>query len=435
MSILIETNIGDIVVDLFVDKAPKTCINFIKLCKMKYYHFCTFFNVQKDYIAVTGDPTNTGSGGDTLDHLLDATKPKYMNDEVHPDLQKHSMKGIVATANPGPNLNDSQFYFTLTDKELPYLDNKHTIFGQVAEGLDVLDKLNKSYCDKAGKPYQAIYIKHTHVLDDPYPDPEGLVVPPASPTIPPAGLALDLAMDKEIKKKTEEEIKQETQAHEAKTRATVLWMLDDIPDADIKPPDNVLFVCKLNPVTQEEDLELIFAKYGQIRSCNIVRDKQSGDSLQYAFIEYETRQNCEEAYFHMQNALIDARRIHVDFSQSVAKEWVGYKRKQLADMAKKMVSDEIENKGGENYRIKQKERKDNRFGLVIDDLKLGRDKHEKQQQQPQQKPPQQQQPQAQQQDRQGHHHHSRKKSSSSNSSSSRERRRSNSREKHYHRKK
>merc|ERR1711981_901729 len=89
---------------------------------------------------------------------------------------------------------------------------------------------------------------------------------------------------------------------------------------------NVLFVCKLNPVTQDEDLEIIFSRFGEIKSCDIIRDHKSGDSLQYAFIEFEKIEECEKAYLKMDNVLIDERRIHVDFSQSVAKQWLRWKK-------------------------------------------------------------------------------------------------------------
>lgn len=111
---------------------------------------------------------------------------------------------------------------------------------------------------------------------------------------------------------------------EAKARATILEMVGDIPDADIAPPENVLFVCKLNPVTTDDDLEIIFSRFGKIKSCEVIRDRKSGDSLQYAFIEFENQKSCEDAYFKMANVLIDDRRIHVDFSQSVSKvKWLG----------------------------------------------------------------------------------------------------------------
>jgi peptidyl-prolyl cis-trans isomerase-like 4 len=108
---------------------------------------------------------------------------------------------------------------------------------------------------------------------------------------------------------------------ETKTRAKLLEIIGDLPDADMKPPENVLFVCKLNPVTSDEDLELIFSRFGKINSCEVIRDSKTGDSLCYAFIEFDQEKDCESAYFKMDNVLIDDRRIHVDFSQSVSKVW------------------------------------------------------------------------------------------------------------------
>jgi peptidyl-prolyl cis-trans isomerase-like 4 len=98
--------------------------------------------------------------------------------------------------------------------------------------------------------------------------------------------------------------------------------------ADIKPPENVLFVCKLNPITNDEDLETIFSRFGDILSCEIVRDKKTSESLCYAFIEYDNEEDAEQAYLKMDNVLIDDRRIHVDFSQSVAKAKWEYDKKQ-----------------------------------------------------------------------------------------------------------
>jgi hypothetical protein len=71
-------------------------------------------------------------------------------------------------------------------------------------------------------------------------------------------------------------------------------MIGDIPFAAVRPPENILFVCKLNPVTQDEDLELIFSRFGKILSCEVVRDKKSGDSLQYAFIEFAEQDSAEQ---------------------------------------------------------------------------------------------------------------------------------------------
>ena len=114
--------------------------------------------------------------------------------------------------------------------------------------------------------------------------------------------------------KSEEEIRVILEERETQKRAKVLEIIGDIPDADIS---------KLNPVTSDEDLEMIFSRFGPIRSCEVIRDQKTGDSLCYAFIEFENEEDCENAFFKMDNVLIDDRRIHVDFSQSVSKIWKG----------------------------------------------------------------------------------------------------------------
>lgn len=123
-----------------------------------------------------------------------------------------------------------------------------------------------------------------------------------------------------------EEIEQQVRKREAHNRAVVLEMIGDLPEAEVKPPSNMLFVCKLNPVTTEEDLEIIFSRFGTVTSCDIIRDWKTGDSLCYAFIGFDNDAASEEAYFKMNNVLIDDRRIKVDFSQSVYHLWKQYRR-------------------------------------------------------------------------------------------------------------
>ena len=194
------------------------------------------------------------------------------------------------------------------------------------EGLDVLEKINESFVDDSGRPLQDIRIRHTIILDDPIPDPPGLEIPDKSPLPTPAQLATvriadDENLDEEIDQEALEKLRRE---RDARAQALTLEMLGDLPFAEVKPPENILFVCKLNPVTSDEDLNLIFSRFGKIISCEIVRDRRTGDSLQYAFIEFDRQQDCEQAYFKMQDVLIDDHRIHVDFSQSASKiagEW------------------------------------------------------------------------------------------------------------------
>ena len=218
-------------------------------------------------------------------------------------------------------VSGSQFFITLGD-ELDSLDGKYTIFGRVAEGFDTLEKINDAYCDDKGRPYRDIRIKHTIVLEDPFPDLPGLEEPPESPVPSKAQLAtvrLGEEEEDEAVGKTEEELERLRREKEARANALTLEIIGDLPFAEVTAPENILFVAKLNPATQDEDLELIFSRFGKILSCEIIRDKQTGDSLQYAFIEFEKREACEMAYFKMQDVLIDDKRIKVDFSQSTSK--------------------------------------------------------------------------------------------------------------------
>ncbi|XP_039170891.1 peptidyl-prolyl cis-trans isomerase CYP59 isoform X2 [Eucalyptus grandis] len=225
------------------------------------------------------------------------------------------------------------FYFTLRD-DLDYLNGKHTVFGEVAEGLETFTRINEAYVDEKGRPYKNIRIRHTYILDDPFDDPPQLaeLIPDASPEGKPKDEAFDdvrleddwVPMDEQL---GPAQLEEAIRAKEAHSRAVVLESIGDIPDAEIKPPDNVLFVCKLNPVTEDEDLRTIFSRFGSVVSADVIRDFKTGDSLCYAFIEFENKDSYEQAYFKMDNALIDDGRIKVDFSQSVAKLWSQFKRK------------------------------------------------------------------------------------------------------------
>jgi cyclophilin family peptidyl-prolyl cis-trans isomerase len=134
---------GDIVVELFADKAPKTVNNFVFLARDGFYDGVTFHRVIPDFMAQGGDPTGTGKGG-----------PGYkFADEFHPDL-KHSKPGILSMANAGRNTNGSQFFITLAPT--PWLDGKHAVFGQVVKGIDVLRSIAVRDPDKARTPGDAI---------------------------------------------------------------------------------------------------------------------------------------------------------------------------------------------------------------------------------------------------------------------------------------
>ncbi|MCP4140828.1 MAG: peptidylprolyl isomerase [Chloroflexi bacterium] len=125
----IATDKGDMVLELFADKTPKTVNNFIFLSREGFYDGVVFHRVIPDFMAQGGDPTGTGRGG-----------PGYrFEDEFHAEL-KHSKPGILSMANAGPGTNGSQFF--ITHVPTPHLDNRHSVFGQVTEGIDVLMAVN-----------------------------------------------------------------------------------------------------------------------------------------------------------------------------------------------------------------------------------------------------------------------------------------------------
>lgn len=126
----ITTNRGAIKLQLFADKTPKTVENFVKLANKGFYNGLKFHRVIADFMIQTGCPEGTGRGG-----------PGYrFNDEFHPDL-KHDGPGVLSMANAGPNTNGSQFF--ITHVACPHLDNKHSVFGRVIEGQDVVNAIRQ----------------------------------------------------------------------------------------------------------------------------------------------------------------------------------------------------------------------------------------------------------------------------------------------------
>lgn len=120
-----KTEVGDFVIELYADKVPNTVNNFVFLARDGFYDGVTFHRVIKGFMAQGGDPTGRGTGG-----------PGYkFKDEFHPGL-RHNTPGILSMANAGPNTNGSQFF--ITHGPTPHLDNRHSVFGKVTQGLEVV---------------------------------------------------------------------------------------------------------------------------------------------------------------------------------------------------------------------------------------------------------------------------------------------------------
>ena len=141
-TVVLETNQGNIELKLRDDLVPKTCENFTKLIQKSYYNGLIFHRVIKGFMIQGGDPTGTGMGGESI-------WGKPFEDEVTPVL-KFDGPGILAMANAGPNTNGSQFFITCA--ATPWLNMRHTIFGEVVTGLDVMQKIENTPVGAQDKP-------------------------------------------------------------------------------------------------------------------------------------------------------------------------------------------------------------------------------------------------------------------------------------------
>ncbi len=162
-----HTSMGKFTVELFEDKAPKTVANFVALAtgtqdwidpktgevkkNTPFYNGLTFHRVIKDFMIQGGCPIGNGTGG-----------PGYtFADEFHPDL-KHDGPGILSMANAGPNTNGSQFF--ITHRATPWLDGKHSVFGKVTEGMEVVDAIANTPTDHRDRPITPVIIEKIEII-------------------------------------------------------------------------------------------------------------------------------------------------------------------------------------------------------------------------------------------------------------------------------
>ena len=182
---VMHTNMGDIHIKLFADKAPKTVKNFVTHAKNGYYDGLIFHRVINDFMIQGGDPTGTGMGGESI-------YGSSFEDEFDPSL--HNLRGALSMANAGPNTNGSQFFIvqakTVPDNMIdqmrsmpdsfpedivdfyeknggtPWLDFRHTVFGQVFEGMDTVDKIAETEVGAADKPIEDVIINSIEIKEN-----------------------------------------------------------------------------------------------------------------------------------------------------------------------------------------------------------------------------------------------------------------------------
>lgn len=150
----IKTNHGDIKVELFADKAPNMTKNFTELAKKGYYDGVIFHRIINDFMIQGGDPTGTGRGGESY-------QGGKMADEFAEGLTHE--RGVLSMANAGPNTNGSQFFIVTKKEGTSWLDGKHSIFGKVIEGMDVIDEIEAVETDSNDKPLEDVVMEKVTV--------------------------------------------------------------------------------------------------------------------------------------------------------------------------------------------------------------------------------------------------------------------------------
>ena len=179
--VIMNTNKGAIKLELYPEIAPKTVENFIGLAKENYYDGVIFHRVISDFMIQGGDPTGTGMGGERI-------WEEQFEDEFSPYLV--NLRGALSMANSGPNTNGSQFFIVTASQVpgqmigqmegagypaevieayknggTPWLDNKHTVFGHVIDGMDVVDEIDKTDTNHADKPLEDVVIESIDILE------------------------------------------------------------------------------------------------------------------------------------------------------------------------------------------------------------------------------------------------------------------------------
>lgn len=178
---IMKTNRGAVTINLFPELAPKTVENFIGLAKDNYYNGIIFHRVISDFMIQGGDPTGTGMGGESI-------WEEQFEDEFSPYL--FNLRGALSMANSGPNTNGSQFFIVTATQVpgqmigqmeaagypvevieayknggTPWLDNKHTVFGHVVEGMDIVDEIDKTETNYADKPVEDVVIESIEIIE------------------------------------------------------------------------------------------------------------------------------------------------------------------------------------------------------------------------------------------------------------------------------
>lgn len=293
MSVLIETTQGNLVLDLKWKTQSLQSVNFLRLCQLNQYYLAPFYDLVKDVSVTSGnseypDRSPNYSANEFIDMSV---YDKRVGKEPYVPFDNSDLSGIgLVSFVKVDNSIGSEFTISLTES------TDSTAFGKVVEGFSLLHNLNIGLVSD-------IRIVATHILYDPFPKllEVNLKKKPFVPT--PSQL---------------ERIKpEENNTSESTLQALALELIGDLPDYNIKPSPKVLFVARLNKLTTQDSLKIIFSRFGQVDQCNIIVEEKK--KTNYGFIEFDTKDSAEKAYstLNKQPCFIDGNEVYIDFSQSV----------------------------------------------------------------------------------------------------------------------
>lgn len=321
MSVLLETSIGNLVIDVTFQSTPLLAYNFLKLSKLNHFFFAPFYDIVRNKSISSGNSEFPAAFGnrpissyvDVSDfdaNLTGITRrlPAQADDKTY----DHAV-GLVSfdcEYDQDELYVKSQFSISLA----PQFDAKNSgsvPFGKVVEGFEVLQTINNSNLDPESlRLINDVRILQTHIIYDPFPDPPGLHAATKDNTYP-SRKQLDNMRIPEFEGLDNGELEVSTY------QALALELMGDLTHFKIRPSPRTLFLAKLNPITTSESLEIIFGRFGDVVDCHVVQDPKTNKSLCYAFIEFSEKAEADLAYMKLsKGCYIDGRSVIVDFSQS-----------------------------------------------------------------------------------------------------------------------
>lgn len=321
MSVLLETSIGNLVIDVNFQSTPLLAYNFLKLSKLNHFFFTPFYDIVRDKSISSGNSEFPASMGNRpICSYVDVSNfdasltgfTRRLPVEADAKTYDHAV-GLVSfdcESDEDGLYVKSQFSITLT----PQFDSKNSgsvPFGKVVEGFEVLQTINNRDIDPESlRLIEDVRILQTHIIYDPFPDPPGLSAAIKDNTYP-SRQQIDNMRISEFKDLDNGELEESTY------QALALELMGDLAHFKVKPSPRTLFLAKLNPITTAESLEIIFGRFGNVVNSHVVQDPKTNKSLCYAFIEFSEKSEADLAYMKLsKGCYIDGRDVVVDFSQS-----------------------------------------------------------------------------------------------------------------------